>query len=397
MEAENIKDSGKHREEGGFASVTGFALLHCLNDMHATSLPAVIPMLVNSIGLNFTEAGILSGLFGLTHICGQPVSGYLADRQRKPYFAVWGPFISVIGASLLPLSPSFAAAFLIILFMATGTALFHPQGVGRAGSAANAGNLAFFISLFTAFGSFGSALSPIYIVFVVQHLGPGLTPLVIIPAFFICLYFWRRLPSKEPLKTSRTYDGARGFLKNIRDVLKKVWTVVFTVSIRDASYQSIRVFLPMLVILRGGTMGSGSVTLFAVTLAGTVAGVIGGKLADRLGDRKVLFFSIAVAPFFVLAGLLTTGFAGMALLTLGCALLQASGPITTAIAQKRCPESRSAASSLAMGVSWGIANLAATPVGVAADAFGLQPTLYFVALVPWIATALHIYIARHER
>lgn len=397
METKNIKQSDEGEGRRGFASVAGFALLHCMNDMHATSLPAVIPMLVNSIGLNFTQAGVLSGLFGLTHICGQPVSGYLADRQRRPYFAVWGPLISVIGASLLPLSPSFGAAFLIILFMAAGTALFHPQGVGRAGSAANAKNLAFFISLFTAFGSFGSALAPIYIVFVVQHLGPGLTPLVIIPAFFICLYFWRKLPAREPLEHSRTYDGAAGFLKNIRDVLKKVWTVVLTVSIRDASYQSIRVFLPMLVILRGGTMGSGSVTLFIVTLAGTVAGVIGGKLADRWGDRKVLFLSIAVAPFFVLAGLLITGAAGMMLLTFGCALLQASGPITTAIAQKRCPESRSAASSLAMGVSWGIANLAATPVGVAADAFGLQPTLYFVAVVPWIATLLHLYLIRHGR
>ena len=397
METVKNNKTGQTTGVKNFASVTGFACLHCLNDMHATVLPAVIPMLVSSIGLSFTQAGILSGLFGLTHICGQPVSGYLADRQKKPYFAVWGPLLSAAGALMLPLAPSFAAAFFIILLMSSGTALFHPQGVGRAGSAADSTNLAFFISLFTAFGSFGSALAPLYIVFLVQHLGRELTPVMVLPVFCICFYFWRHLPSREPLKHSQTYNGAAGFLRNIRDVLKKVWTVVFTVSIRDASYQSIRVFLPMLVILRGGTMNKGSVTLFALTLAGTVAGVIGGKLADRCGDRKVLILSIAVAPFFVLAGLLMSGPAAMALLIFGCALLEASGPITTAIAQKRCPESRSAASSLAMGVSWGIANLAATPVGVAADAFGLQPTLYFVAAVPWIATIMHIFIIKHEK
>ena len=48
---------------------------------------------------------------------------------------------------------------------------------------------------------------------------------------------------------------------------------------------------------------------------------------------------------------------------------------------------RSLASSLAMGVSWGLANLAVTPVGVIADYAGLQQTLNVVAFLPWTVTA----------
>ena len=238
-------------------------------------------------------------------------------------------------------------------------------------------------------------MAPLYIVFLVQTMGTHGAPVVILPALLLCLFFWKRLPSQEPRKHSASENGAGGFLRNVRDVMGKIWTIVFAVSLRDASYQSIRVFLPMLVILKGGTMESGSLTLFFVTLAGTIAGMIGGKLADTVGDRKILLCSIAVAPFFVLAGLLMSGPFALAVLTVGCALLQASSPVTTAMAQRRCAESRSTASSLAMGVSWGIANLFALPVGASADAIGLEPTLYFVAVVPWVVTTFFLF--RHEK
>ena len=56
------------------------------------------------------------------------------------------------------------------------------------------------------------------------------------------------------------------------------------------------------------------------------------------------------------------------------------------MAQRRCPESRSLASSLTNGVSWGLANLFVTPVGVLADHIGLQATLDLVAFLPWSVT-----------
>ena len=42
------------------------------------------------------------------------------------------------------------------------------------------------------------------------------------------------------------------------------------------------------------------------------------------------------------------------------------------------------------GVSWGIANLFVTPVGIIADIAGLQATLNAVAFLPWLVTLLYI-------
>lgn len=104
----------------------GVIFLHGLNDMHSTALPTVIPMLAKSISLTMSQAGFLNALFGLTNIFGQPLFGFIADKLRRPWFAVWGPLLSVIGASLLPLAPSYGTAFIFVGMMSVGTSLFHP-------------------------------------------------------------------------------------------------------------------------------------------------------------------------------------------------------------------------------------------------------------------------------
>ena len=109
----------------------GSILLHGLNDTHSTTLPAIIPMLSESISLTMSQAGVLSALFGTICMFLQPVTGYLADMLKRPWFAVFGMLISAAGASLLPLSPNFGAALICVGVMGIGTSLFHPQGQVR--------------------------------------------------------------------------------------------------------------------------------------------------------------------------------------------------------------------------------------------------------------------------
>ena len=367
----------------------GIIFLHGFNDMHSTALPTIIPMLAQSIGLTLGQAGILNALFGITNIFGQPVTGYFADRLRRPWFAVWGPFISVCGASLLPLSPSYGMAFIFVGMMSVGTALFHPQGSGGCGEAAGREKLAFYLSLFQASGGFGSALGPLYVVFMISVFGKPLFPLIVIPtAALICLTIWRNIGAgTEALIKSTETKTDQNIFRNLRQLLSKIGWVVAITSIRDSSYQAIKIFLPMLLITRGSSIAMGGAMLFAITLSGTLAGIAGGRLADKYGDTKILFGALAISPLFLIAGLWSNDAASLIMLMAGFSFLQASTPVTTAMAQKKCPEMRSLASSLAVGVSWGLANLFVTPVGIIADYIGLQTTLNAVAFLPWTVTA----------
>lgn len=377
--------------------------LHGMNDMHSTSLPTIIPLLAQSISLSMGQAGMLNALFGLTNIFGQPVSGFIADRLRRPWFAVWGPLLTIIGASLLPLAPNFGIAFIFVGMMSLGTSLFHPQGFGRCGASAGKSKLAYYLSLFSASGCLGSAIGPLYVVFMVQTVGRRGFPMIVITcAAIICLSLWRLIGSRE----ASSYLGTKAperppFVAGLKMLFSKVGWIVCITGARDAAFQSVKIFLPTLLILHGGTIAKGGVLLFITTFCATLSGIVGGRLADKIGDEKVLFFSVAAAPLFMAAGLHGGDLWHMTLLVAGLAILQTSTPVTMAMAQRRCPESRSLVSSLAQGVSWGIANLCVTPVGIAADIIGLQKALGFIVFLPWLAGGtiflLRYIIKAHSR
>mgnify|MGYP004445870199 FL=1 len=179
--------------------------------------------------------------------------------------------------------------------------------------------------------------------------------------------------------------------------MSRVGWIISITSGRDAVFQSIKIFLPMLLISRGGTVAEGGIILFAITLAATLAGIVGGKIADRFGDENILFGSLLISPIFLVTGLRGSELYCIALLMLGFAVIQCSSPITTAMSQKRCPENRSMASSLSNGVSWGIANLCVTPGGVAADIIGLDTTLSAVAFMPWLVVGVSLIIRPYKK
>ena len=51
-------------EQSDRRSLFGFSFLHFMNDMHSTALPTIIPMLVNSISISLSQAGLLNAIFG---------------------------------------------------------------------------------------------------------------------------------------------------------------------------------------------------------------------------------------------------------------------------------------------------------------------------------------------
>ena len=66
----------------------------------------------------------------------------------------------------------------------------------------------------------------------------------------------------------------------------------------------------------------------------------------------------------------------------GTAAINATMPVTAAIAQELTPNSRGMASSVVMGLSWGIANMLMGPFGKVGDLFGVDAILLIVALLP---------------
>lgn len=370
------------------------SFLHFTNDMYSGVLPTIIPMLATSISLTLSQAGILNSVFGMIHLLGQPILGFVADRQKKPYNATIGPVLCAAGACFLPLAPSFSGAVMLVALFGIGTALFHPQGWGLCGRSAGSGSAAFFISVFAASGTLGSAIGPVYVVYIVNTIGRKGLPLMILPVLLVCVYAYTHFGAdgiRGAEKQRKERAGLKEFAADVRSILSKVGGIVAIATIRDATNLGIRLFIPTLVVMRGGTNKEGGMLVFAVTMASAVAGMVGGRLADAIGYTKIIVGAISLSPFFLFAGLRLESALAIPLLLLGFALLLASNAVTTAMAQARCPEARSTVSSLAMGVSWGLANLFTSPVGYLADRIGLLQAMSLVCFVPWLITARYLF------
>lgn len=367
-----------------------YQLLHFLNDLHATVLPNVLPILKQALSLSLAQLGILNAAFGVMHFIGQPIAGAIADKQTKPWFAVWGPMICVISLFLLPSSPHFAFAILFCVMLGFGTALFHPQGNGITGKIAMGKNMAFHLACFIAAGSFGSAFGPMLFVFWFNLLGKYRLHLMTIPFFIIFLFIWKFL-SKYQLEVSNTEPlSFNKIFSDIKEVFVKIFDIFAIVSLRDVVFQGIKVFLPMLIIMRGGNHSSAAVIIFCVTISVAIANIIGGKLASVFSQKKLLMVTLALAPFAGIAGIYFKNFFGIMMLMLLFGLLESSASATTSMAQRRCPEKMSTAASISTGASWGVANLAAYPVGAIADKIGLEPTMYCITIIPWFIIAWYL-------
>jgi FSR family fosmidomycin resistance protein-like MFS transporter len=371
--------------------LSAVSFLHFYNDLHASFLPTILPEMIRRLSMTIAEAGALNSLFGATHMLVQPLAGRLADRTGRPVFALIGPILTAFGACLIPLSPTYGTAILFVLLFSVGTAAFHPQGHGLAGLLSRPERLSFTLALFGAAGTLGAALSPLYVLLLLGLLGTKGLPLAAIPSLLLLL-LWPCLSraGAGELRQDRNAPRRTAKVGRIGEILRRIGPLLGIATVRDATSQGFRVFLPLWIVQRGGSLNLGGTALFLFTLAGVLATVAGSRIADRVGKMRTLKAMLIPAPLFLLSGTLIPGIPGLTLLIIGGALLSGTSSTTTAMAQEREPGDRSLVSSLVMGLSWGTANLLTLPVGALADRFGLTVTLCGVAFLPWAGTYLFL-------
>ncbi|GHV54033.1 hypothetical protein FACS1894216_13190 [Synergistales bacterium] len=249
------------------------------------------------------------------------------------------------------------------------------------------------LAVFAAAGQLGAALSPLYAVGLIRVIGVPMLPCALVFVIAVILIARNMLPARfvdEDRRVKSSKSGGESTPLMLRRVMWICLPITLIAMVRDATSQAIRVFLPLLVTGRGGSIEAGGTMLFAFTVMGTISNLIGGKLADMFGKKTIIFIMLALSPMFIFPAINARGWLSFVLFSLGGACIAATSPVTIAMAQERVPESRSMASSLVMGVSWGIANIAASPIGKVADHIGLELTLSFVALAPLAVAAAMI-------
>ncbi|MFA7620485.1 MAG: MFS transporter [Aminobacteriaceae bacterium] len=381
----STKASSLLRPESSGFKLSLLSAGHFMNDLYASFLPTFIPTLIKNLGITMTQAGFFSTFLGIIHVIVQPVIGYLSDRSSNPWLIIWGPVMTCLGASMIPLSPSYGLALFFVGVWALGSAMFHPQGHGGVGHVVSREKLTVSLALFAVAGTAGSTVSPLFAVVLVNTVGYRLMPIVaLVPVVVLGLFIWRTMPAISD-ESGDAIAPQKGLLETMKSVFAVIYPVFAISTVRDTASQGVRMFLPIRIVAEGGDIGLVGLVLFLMMLSNTIAMVIIGRVADRWGKRRVLLLAILVTPIFLLAGLLSKGWVGIMFFLLGTVAVNSTMPITAAIGQEMTPNSRGMASSIVMGLSWGFGNMMMAPLGKIGDLFGIQATFAVVALLPLIA------------
>ncbi len=133
-------------------------------------LPALLPLMVERLGLSLALAGGLVSIVNLASQLTQPVLGHFADRIGRRVLVLVGPLVTTFAMASLGLMTSYEMLLVALLLGSFGNSAFHPQAAaltGKIGGRRSGTAMA----IFAAGGNIGYGLGPVLVISIARHFG----------------------------------------------------------------------------------------------------------------------------------------------------------------------------------------------------------------------------------
>ncbi|MGH2842905.1 MAG: MFS transporter [Solirubrobacteraceae bacterium] len=366
-------------------SMSRLSLGHMFVDMCQGCVPALLPTLIATRGLNLASATALVSIATIGSAVVQPLFGIWSDRISAPLLAPVGIALAGLGLSAVGLCHSYLALALALALSGLGVALFHPEGA-RMADLVGGGSVRG-MSYFSVGGNAGFALGPLLVLAILATGGLSATPLVAIPGLLVAtllLLDVGRLKRHAHATRSRRQARAGAGAPEWAPFTRLVGAAVA----RTVPFYGLMAFIPIYAIRTLGASHSvGSLALTVMLVGGAFGTLVGGRCADRFGKRPVLVW--AMIPLTAL--LLILPHAGLpvmfGLLVLVGFALDFPFSTTVVLGQQYLPGRRGLASGVTFGLAIGAGGLLATGLGVVADAIGIHGTLELLPIFSAVALA----------
>ncbi|HKN95274.1 MAG TPA: MFS transporter [Thermoleophilaceae bacterium] len=362
------------------------ALGHMLVDSCQGAVPALLPFLVSQRGYSYAAASGLILAATVSSSVIQPFFGHFSDRRSLAWLLVAGPVTAGAGIALVGITHTYPMTFLAVVLSGIGVAAYHPEA-SRFANYVSGAKRASGMSLFSVGGNLGFALGPVLVTPLVLGFGLSGTLFMAIPGAVGALVVLANLPhlvgfrpahANDPQNVGSPDDDWAGF--------RRLGGVI---AFRTFVYFGLVTFVPLYYTGALGTSKAAANTaLTAMLIGGAFGTLIGGPLADRFSRRAVLFGSMTLLPpLILLFHALNPPASTFELFFIGAAVI-ATFSVTVVMGQEYLPGRIGTASGVTLGLSIGLGGLGAPLLGLVADRWGLNVTLYVLAVLPLGALAL---------
>lgn len=371
------------------------SLVHLLNDTMQSAIPALFPVLRESLMLTYGQIGWISFAMNMTASMFQPLVGLYADIRPRPYILPVGVFFTLVGVVLLAFAPGYAFILLAVTAIGLGSSVFHPES-SRVAYLAAGSRRGLAQSIFQVGGNIGTSLGPLMSALIFIPFGQASVAwfaLAAVAAIVIQFYVakWYSRQDLKPRKrraevnlSGETGDLPRSGLSRNRVVLAITVLVLLLFSKNVYSISISTFYSFFLMDYYGVAKETAQWYIFAFLAAAAVGTFFGGPLADRYGRRNIIWISIlGTAPFSLLLPYANLFWSGVLVVMAGL-IMSSAFSIIVVYAQELLPGKVGLVSGLFFGLSFGLGGLGSAVLGNFADQSGILFIMQLCSLLPLI-------------
>lgn len=365
------------------------SLVHLFNDSIQSVIPAIFPILKDSMDLSFFQVGMIAFTLNVTASVMQPVVGLYTDAKPSPFLLPAGMVSTFLGMLGLAYAPNFGFVLLSVVFVGLGSAVFHPEA-SRVAHLAAGDRRGLAQSIYQVGGNSGQSLAPIMTALIFVPLGQfGAIWFTLVAAaaitvnLFVARWYGKIVQIQSSLRKKSAHD--RPLLpKRKKQIIFAMFIVVTFVFARTWYHSGITNFYAFFLMDEYGIkLDAAQIYIFLFLAAGAVGTFLGGPMADRFGKRNVMLFSmLGSAPFALILPHVNLYWAYVISLLSGFIILS-SFSVLVVYAQELLPGRIGLVSGLILGLAFGMGAIGSATLGGLADLLGISAIIKLSAFLPF--------------
>lgn len=389
MEKEQSSIAQSVAEKTVFSVLIALSFSHLVNDTIQSLIPAIYPLVKDSLHLNFTQVGLITLTYQMSASILQPLVGLYTDKRPQAYSLSIGMGFTLLGLMCLAISHTFALVLASVALVGVGSAIFHPEA-SRLAYMASGGKHGMAQSLFQVGGNAGSSLGPLLAALIIVPLGQfhiiwfSLAALLAIVVMLNISKWYKQNTHRIKPKKSVQHLENRPQLSStkVAIAISILLVLIFSKYFYMASLTSYYTFY--LIDKFHVSVQSAQMYLFIFLFAVAAGTFIGGPVGDRIGRKYVIWISIlGVAPFTLLLPHVNLFWTAVMSVFIGVILSSAFSAILV-YAQELMPGKVGMIAGLFFGLAFGMAGIGSALLGKLADMTSINYVYQVCAYLPLI-------------
>jgi FSR family fosmidomycin resistance protein-like MFS transporter len=375
------------RNKAAISVLLMVSLGHLLNDMFQAVIPAIYPMIKESLGLSFMQIGAITLTNQITSSLLQPMVGYFSDKYPRPYGLVVGMCFTMTGLLLLSVAESFPLVLFSVAFVGVGSSVLHPES-SKVARLASGGAKGMAQSIFQIGGNVGRAIGPVAVALIVIPHGQGsirwFALLAVVAIWLLAkIGSWYKKQIALYGRSKSKYDIENVSHLSRHQIITALLVLLVLMFSKDFYTANLQSYLTFYMIDKFGlSVTASQYVLFAYLVSTAIGLLIGGEVGDRYGRKYVIWVSIlGSSPFALLLPYCNLTWTIILVILVGMIMSSAMSAILV-YATELLPGNVGMISGAFFGLAFGLGGIGSAIFGWLADYSSIQYVFQLTAFLP---------------